>query len=87
MPIHRAVGTSLLAIVLISISGVSSFLASGQSLSVGITMWFLVGGFLGMFIGGLVAKRLRGTVLQQIFAAAVVLVAAFVIVQSVLLST
>jgi uncharacterized protein len=85
MEIHRAVGTSLLVIFLISISGVTSFLVSGRELSLDTTLQFLIGGLVGIWLGGLVAKRLNGPTLQKIFASAVVFVAMFVIVKSVVL--
>lgn len=83
MEIHRAVGTSLLVIFLISISGVTSYLVTGQELSWEITGAFLMGGFAGMWAGGLVAKRMKGPTLQKVFSIAVVLVALFVIAKSV----
>lgn len=84
MMIHQAVGTSLLAIFLISLSGVVSYLLGGGSLSVETTLLFLLGGVVGMSLGGLVAKRLSGPMLQKVFAAAVVSVALFVILKSTL---
>lgn len=86
MTIHRAVGTSLLAIFLISLSGVTSYVAAGRVLSLDITAQFLVGGLVGIWLGGLVAKRLNGPTLLKVFATAVVLVAVFVISSSVLSS-
>ena len=85
MQIHQAVGTSLFVIVLVSISGVASHIANGNELSLGMTLQFLVGGFVGMWLGGLVAKRLNGPTLQKTFSIAVVLVAVFVIFRSVVL--
>jgi uncharacterized membrane protein YfcA len=85
MEIHRAVGTSLLVIFLISISGVASYMAAGRELSLDITLQFLIGGLVGIWLGGVVAKKLRGPTLQRVFAAAVVLVATFVILKSVVL--
>lgn len=85
MTIHRAVATSLFVIVLVSISGVTSHLTHGNALSLETTLQFLAGGFVGMWLGGIVAKRLRGPTLQKTFSIAVVLVAAFVIVKSVVL--
>jgi uncharacterized membrane protein YfcA len=85
MEIHRAVGTSLLVIVLISISGVTSYLATGQDLSLETTLLFLAGGLVGIWVGGLVAKKLNGPTLQRLFATAVVIVAVFVIVKTVVL--
>lgn len=83
MAIHRAVGTSLLVIVLVSISGVASHIASGNELSWALTLQFMLGGFIGMWLGSLTAKRLAGPTLQKIFSIAVVLVAAFMIFKSV----
>jgi hypothetical protein len=85
MRIHQAVGTSLLVIFLVSISGVSSYLISGRELSWEITLLFLLGGFAGMWGGGRVAQRLNGPALQQVFAGGVVLVALFVITKSMVL--
>jgi uncharacterized membrane protein YfcA len=85
MAIHQAVGTSLFVIVLVSISGVASHLARGNELSIETTLLFMLGGFGGMWLGGIVAKRLRGTTLQKTFSIAVVLVAIFVIFKSVVL--
>jgi len=85
MEIHRAVGTSLLVIFLISISGVTSYVVAGRELSLETTLQFLAGGLIGMWLGGTVAKRLKGPTLQKVFASAVVLVAVFVIMKSVIL--
>lgn len=85
MAIHQAVATSLFVIVLVSVSGVSAHLANGNELSLQTTLQFLVGGFTGMLLGGMVAKRLKGPTLQKTFSIAVVLVAAFVIFKSVVL--
>ncbi|QEG41522.1 sulfite exporter TauE/SafE family protein [Roseimaritima ulvae] len=85
MAIHQAVGTSLFVIVLISISGVSSQLAAGSELPLGITAQFMAGGFGGIWLGGVVAKRLHGRTLQKTFSVAVVLVAIFMIFRSVVL--
>lgn len=84
MAIHQAVGTSLFVIVLVSISGVISHLSQGQSLSLTTTGLFLLGGCAGMFLGGLLAKRLKGPTLQKVFAIAVVLVAVFIVFRSTL---
>lgn len=85
MAIHQAVGTSLFVIVLVSVSGVASHLANGNELSLETTLQFMVGGFAGMWLGGIVAKRLKGPSLQKTFSIAVVLVAIFVIFKSVVL--
>ena len=85
MAIHQAVGTSLFVIVLVSVSGIASHLAAGNPLSSEITIQFMIGGFAGMWFGGLVAGRLKGPTLQKTFSIAVVLVAMFVIFKSVVL--
>jgi uncharacterized protein len=85
MAIHRAVGTSLFVIVLVSLSGVASHVAGGHELSLETTLQFMVGGFAGMWLGGTVAKRLKGPMLQKTFSIAVVIVAMFVIFKSVAL--
>jgi len=84
MQIHHAVATSLLAIFLISSSGVVSYITAGEHLSLVTTVLFLVGGFLGMWIGGLVARRLQGPTLQRIFATGIVLVAMFMITKTIM---
>lgn len=85
MAIHQAVGTSLLVILLISISGVVSHIVGGNELSVETTLLFMVGGFAGMWLGGIVATRLKSSTLQKIFSIAIVVVAIFVILKSVIL--
>lgn len=84
MKIHQAVATSLLVIVLVSISGVTSYVVAGNELSWETAVQFLVGGFIGMWAGGLVARRLEGPTLQKVFATGVILVAVFVISKSAL---
>ncbi|OYP37496.1 sulfite exporter TauE/SafE family protein [Rhodopirellula sp. MGV] len=86
MAIHQAVATSLMVIVLVSISGVSSYVSSGSELSWQLVLQFMIGGFAGMWVGGLVAKRLKGATLQKVFASGVILVAIFVISKSMLLT-
>ncbi|EMI52832.1 sulfite exporter TauE/SafE family protein [Rhodopirellula sallentina] len=82
MTIHRAVGTSLLVIVMVSVSGVTSHVLSGNEVSLTLTLQFLLGGFVGMWLGGLVAQQLKGPTLQKTFSIAVVLIACFVLFKS-----
>ena len=86
MAIHRAVGTSLLVITLVSISGVASHLFSGRTIPLDTTLLFVVGGVVGMFLGMLAGRRLSGPALQKVFAVAIVAVAFFVIIRTVFLS-
>ena len=85
MAIHRAVGTSLLVITLVSVSGIASHLIAGRTISVDIMALFVVGGVTGMFLGNRAGRHLSGPALQKIFAAAIVAVAIFVIVRTVFL--
>ncbi len=84
MGIHRAVATSLLAISLISASGVASYLAVGRPLPLGITGLFVLGGVAGMWLGTRVGRRLSGPRLQKLFAAAMVVVACYIVARSTL---
>lgn len=81
---HRAVATSLLAIALISGSGVAANVASGQSLALDITGLFIVGGGIGMGLGMVLSKRISGPQLQKIFATAIVVVALFIAAKNLL---
>lgn len=81
--IQRAIGTSLLVIMLVSISGTASYLAAGEPISWSITARFIVGSALGLALGSLLAGRLAGPMLQKVFAAAIGCVAAYVLIRSV----
>jgi uncharacterized membrane protein YfcA len=84
MAIHRAVGTSLLVITLVSASGVASHLLAGREIPVEMTFYFIVGGVLGMFVGIWISRFLSVPVLQRVFAVAIVAVAMFVILRTTL---
>ncbi len=79
MPIKKAVATSLLVIVLVSISGVASHFAAGRGISLEVTGLFVLGGVIGMSLGGLVSKRLPAPLLQKVFATGIVAVAIFIV--------
>jgi len=79
MPIHRAVGTSLMVIALVSVSGLASQWYSGREISPGITALFVLGGMGGLFLGQRIGRRLPGPVLQKTFVVAILAVATFVI--------
>ena len=83
MSIHRAIGTSLLVIALVSVSGVASHLWAGRAISPEITGLFVLGGIGGLFVGQQIGRRLSGPVLQKVFAVAILAVAAFVVVRNV----
>jgi uncharacterized membrane protein YfcA len=84
MGIQRAVGTSLLVITLVSISGTASFWAAGQNLPLQTVLLFTAGGVAGLLLGAALARRLAGAVLQRVFAAAILAVAGFVLVHTLL---
>ena len=83
MSIHRAVGTSLMVIVLISASGVASQILAGRIVSGEVTLLFVAGGVVGLFAGQVIGRRLSGPSLQKTFALAILLVAAFVIFRNI----
>ncbi len=82
MSIHRAVGTSLLVIVLVSVAGVAAQFWAGRTVSADVTIWFVLGGIVGLFSGQMIGGRLSGPVLQKVFAVAILAVAAFVVFQN-----
>ena len=81
--IHRAVATSLLAIALISFSGVAAHLAAGQIFAFDLTSLFIAGGAVGMGLGMLLSRRISGPRLQKLFATAIALVAVSIVVQKI----
>lgn len=82
MSIHRAVATSLLVIALISVSGVSGHVLAGRNISLTVTALFVAGGVAGMFLGNRLGRCVSGPTLQKGFAVAIVAVAAFIIVRT-----
>lgn len=84
MGIQRAVGTSLLVITLVSASGIGSSLYFGEPIRFAVALPFLLGSQLGLVAGTLTAGRLEGPRLQQVFAVAIVVVAIFVLVRTLL---
>ncbi len=83
MGIHRAVATSLLVIALVSASGVTSKVLSGEALAANVTGLFVVGGIVGLGLGTVFARKLSPVKLQKVFAVVIVVVAVFVIVKNV----
>lgn len=82
MAIHRAIGTSLMVIALVSVSGVSSHLWTRGAIPWELAALFVAGGVGGLFAGQAIAGRLSGPTLQKVFATAMLLVAAFIIVRN-----
>ena len=79
MSIHRAVGTSLMVIALVSVSGVGSLIWSGREIPFMMSVLFVAGGIAGLFLGQQIGKRMSGPALQKFFSAAILAVAALVI--------
>jgi uncharacterized membrane protein YfcA len=82
MGVHRAVATSLLVIALIGGSGVFSLLMADRPLPLGITAQFIAGGLIGMVLGTRLGRHLSGPRLQKVFAGAILAVAAYIMLQS-----
>jgi uncharacterized membrane protein YfcA len=80
--IQRAIGTSLLVIALVSVSGIVSYFVAGNTVPADLVFWFLVGSLGGMFAGTAAAKRLASRRLQQVFAVLIVAVGVFVIARN-----
>ncbi len=83
MGMQRAIGTSLLIITLVSLSGTSGHLLAGKELSLQTAGLFTLGSLVGLFLGSWLAQRMAGPMLQRLFAVSIVLVAAYVIFQTV----
>lgn len=82
MSMHRAVGTSLLVISLVGVSGIASQVWAGRAIPAVVTMLFVSGGIAGLFAGQQIGKRLPGPQLQRVFAVAILFVAVFVVVRN-----
>lgn len=83
MSIHRAVGTSLMVMALVSVSGIVSQLWTGRVIPPAVTALFVVGGIAGLFAGQQIGRRLSGPILQKVFVVAILVVAAFVIARNI----
>jgi len=82
MGMQRAIGTSLLIITLVSISATTSHIIAGKALSLQTAGLFTSGSLVGLFIGSWLAQRLAGPTLQRVFAGSILLVATYVILQT-----
>jgi uncharacterized protein len=80
--IHRAVATSLMVIFLISISAVATTFWK-HAMPLPLTVLFVGGGVVGMLIGSKLRTRLNGPKLRQVFAIAMWLVAAYLLVKNI----
>ncbi|MCU0876978.1 MAG: sulfite exporter TauE/SafE family protein [Pirellulaceae bacterium] len=82
LAIERAIGTSLLVISLVSLSGITGHFMAGNRVPWDVGMPFLLGSVGGLFAGTALARNLAGPRLQQVFATAIVAVGLFVIVRN-----
>lgn len=82
MGMQRAIGTSLLIVTLVSISGTTSHLLAGKELSLIKAGLFTSGSLVGLFLGSWLAQRLAGPTLQRVFAISIILVASYVILRT-----
>jgi uncharacterized membrane protein YfcA len=83
MPIHKAVGTSLLVVACVCAAGVVSHLWVGGEIPMDTTVLFVVGGIAGMVAGVGAGRYLSGPTLQRVFAVVIVAVATFVVVRTI----
>lgn len=83
MSVHRAVATSLMVIAMVSAAGLASHVVAGQSVALGVTGLFVLGGVLGVELGSRMGRRLSGAGLQKVFAAAMIAVAGFIVIRNV----
>lgn len=86
LPIHLAVGTSLLIIALKSFIGFGEYLHVLQGANLTLD-WEIIGifsglGILGSFIGGKLGHRLSRATLQRVFATFLVLIGTFILWQN-----
>lgn len=82
MGMQRAIGTSLLVITLVSAAGTANHLLAGKDLTLSTAGLFTAGSIVGLFAGSWLAQRLAGPVLQKMFASAIVVVACYVIMRT-----
>ena len=82
MSVPRAVGTSLLVLTLVGAMSVVSQMASGRTIPIEIAIGFAAGSILGLLLGSFIGRQLTGPLLSRIFAAAIVLVAGFMITKT-----
>lgn len=86
MSMSRAVGTSLLVISLVSVSGIVSLLSLGQTINWPLTSLFIAGGITGLWTGTRVGRHLSSSALQRTFAVAIMVVAVFVLLRNIALN-
>ncbi len=78
MPMHQAIGTSLVVITMNSLSGFLGHL-TGMTLDIPVILVFIAAGVIGTFAGARLGKRLDATLLRKAFALFVIGLAVFLL--------
>ncbi|MBI1281858.1 MAG: TSUP family transporter [Anaerolineaceae bacterium] len=78
MPMHQAVGTSLVVITMNSLSGFLGHL-TGMTLDIPVILIFIATGIIGTFAGARLGKRLDASLLRKAFALFVIGLAVFLL--------
>ncbi len=78
MPMHQAIGTSLVVITMNSLSGFLGHL-SGMTLDIPLILIFIAAGVIGTFAGARLGKRLDATMLRKAFSLFVIGLAVFLL--------
>jgi hypothetical protein len=79
IPLHHAIGTSLMIVAMISASGLVTHLLAGQTIPIQLTSLFLTGSIAGLVSGEQLSHRLSTASLQKLLAVAILLVAIFIV--------
>lgn len=81
LPMHHAVGTSLLIIAMNSFTGFLGHL-EGMTLDLTLIVLFVGAGIVGTFVGARISKHLNAVLLRRAFAIFVIALAAFLLVDN-----
>ncbi len=84
MAMNRAVGTSLLVITLVSAAGLGSQWLNGNPLDWSVILPFSLGSLGGLLLGNRINRLIPETAMRRTFAAAILVVALFVITKNTL---
>jgi uncharacterized membrane protein YfcA len=79
VPMHRAIGTSLVVITMTSVAGFTGYLADGVTVRWGFLLVFAAIAVAGILVGSRVGRRLPQATLKRAFAVFLLLMAAFVL--------
>ena len=85
LPMHAAIGTSLLVIAMNAMAGLWGY-ANHVSIDLNLTAIVTGGAILGAIVGGALSKQVSATVLRRLFGIFVILIAGYVLYQSLTLA-